>query len=151
MSDEDTYLRQIELAKTDADTWPQWTKDAARIGEAVSDTQKMVEVTAADANNYCRVLSALGMEEEGDPVQEITSIKDQLAAARAELTNLRNDWNALQHAIVGDTGASAILTVERMRAEIERAMRVVEAVQKYAVIEYPEGLATAMREWEAGR
>lgn len=127
MSDEDTYLRQIEPAKTDADTWPQWMKDAARIGEAVSDTQKMVEVTAADANNYCRVLSALGMEEEGDPVQEITSIKDQLAATRAELA---------------------------------RAMRVVEAaawmrsaykLNDDVAEEAETRLWSAITEWEAGR
>jgi len=28
----------------------------------------MVEVTQEDANNYCSVLKALGMEEEGNPV-----------------------------------------------------------------------------------
>lgn len=37
-----------------------------------------------------------------------------------EIERLRADFSALQHAIVGDTGASAILTVERLRAEAER-------------------------------
>ena len=36
---------------------------------------KMVEVTQEDANNYCRVLTALGMEEEGDPVAEIERLQ----------------------------------------------------------------------------
>ena len=36
---------------------------------------KMVEVTQEDANNYCRVLTALGMEEEGDPVAEIERLR----------------------------------------------------------------------------
>lgn len=31
----------------------------------------MVSVVAEDANNYCRILTALGMEEEGDPVTEV--------------------------------------------------------------------------------
>lgn len=35
----------------------------------------MVEVTKEDANNYCRVLTALGMEEEGDPVAEIERLQ----------------------------------------------------------------------------
>lgn len=51
-----------------------------------------------------------------DKVQEL---ENELVVARAEIANLRNDWNALQHAIVGDTGASAMLTVERMHAELE--------------------------------
>lgn len=39
---------------------------------------KMVEVTQEDANNYCRVLTALGMEEEGDPVAEIERLRASL-------------------------------------------------------------------------
>jgi hypothetical protein len=35
----------------------------------------MVEVTKEDANNYCRVLAALGLEEEGDPVAAIERLK----------------------------------------------------------------------------
>ncbi|MDQ7996116.1 MAG: hypothetical protein AAGC76_09705 [Luteibacter sp.] len=31
----------------------------------------MVFVAVGDANNYCRILTALGMEEEGDPVAEV--------------------------------------------------------------------------------
>lgn len=42
---------------------------------------KMVEVTQADANNYCRVLTALGMEEEGDPVAELERLRARLADA----------------------------------------------------------------------
>lgn len=35
---------------------------------------KMVEVTQEDANNYCRILTALGMEEEGDPVAAVEKL-----------------------------------------------------------------------------
>ena len=37
----------------------------------------MIEVTKEDANKYCLVLRALGMEEEGDPVAEIERLKAQ--------------------------------------------------------------------------
>lgn len=39
----------------------------------------MIEVTQEDANNYCRVLAALGMEEEGDPVAAIERLKADAA------------------------------------------------------------------------
>lgn len=39
-----------------------------------------VNVKKEDANNYCRILAALGMEEEGDPVAEVQKL---LAAAAA--------------------------------------------------------------------
>lgn len=38
---------------------------------------EMTEVTKHDANNYCLVLRALGMEEEGDPVAEIERLKEE--------------------------------------------------------------------------
>jgi len=44
----------------------------------------MVEVTQRDANNYCRVLTALGMEEEGDPVAEIERLRAENAALKRE-------------------------------------------------------------------
>ena len=39
----------------------------------------MIEVTQEDANNYCRVLTALGLEEEGDPVAAIERLKADAA------------------------------------------------------------------------
>ena len=36
----------------------------------------MVEVTQEDANNYCSVLKALGMEEEGNPVAAIEMLRE---------------------------------------------------------------------------
>jgi hypothetical protein len=36
---------------------------------------EMIEVTKHDANNYCLVLRALGMEDEGDPVAEIERLQ----------------------------------------------------------------------------
>lgn len=46
---------------------------------------KMVEVTQEDANNYCRVLTALGMEEEGDPADEIERLQSEVYRLRAAI------------------------------------------------------------------
>lgn len=44
-----------------------------------------VSVKKVDANNYCRILAALGMEEEGDPVVEVQNL---LTAANAPEPNV---------------------------------------------------------------
>ena len=41
----------------------------------------LVPVTKKDANDYCRVLTALGMEEEGDPVAAIEMLRARLDEA----------------------------------------------------------------------
>jgi len=48
---------------------------AQQIADYLRGLDGMVAVKAEDANNYCRVLSALGMEEEGDPVAAIEDLK----------------------------------------------------------------------------
>lgn len=53
-------------------------------------------------------------------IDERDKIRADLAASQAECERLRADFSALQHALVGDTGASAILSVERLRADAER-------------------------------
>jgi len=45
--------------------------ESSKVGGGVTD--EMVSVTKTDANNYCRILSLLGMEEEGDPVAWVES------------------------------------------------------------------------------
>ena len=64
---------------------------------------EMIEVNKHDANNYCLVLRALGMEEEGDPVAEIERLGAELQQAREERTallvneqNLREELAALR-------------------------------------------------------
>ena len=42
--------------------------------------EDMVSVKKEDANNYCRILSELGMEEEGDPVAEVVRLQSQANA-----------------------------------------------------------------------
>ncbi|MGF6492810.1 hypothetical protein ABIE56_000967 [Luteibacter sp. 621] len=52
--------------------------------EAAKPNGEMVEVTKEDGNNYCLILSALGMEEEGDPVAEVRRLVDLEAAKPVE-------------------------------------------------------------------
>ncbi|MCD6663472.1 MAG: hypothetical protein LT082_08740 [Comamonas sp.] len=51
------------------------------VAVAQSDTPAVdtVPVTREDANNYCLILSLLGMEEEGDPVAEIARLQSEIA------------------------------------------------------------------------
>ncbi len=55
----------------------------------------MVEVTQEDANNYCEVLRALGMEEEGDPVQGILMWQQWEAEAQARADLLEQHLRAV--------------------------------------------------------
>ena len=50
---------------------------------------KMVEVTQEDANKYCEVLQALGMEEEGDPAQEILMRREKEVKALGQVETLK--------------------------------------------------------------
>jgi len=54
-----------------------------------NDTDKLVEVPAYEASNYGQILTILGMEEEGDPVAEISTMRLELEAARIDNANLR--------------------------------------------------------------
>lgn len=47
------------------------TAAPAQAAQVDSEGNPLIEVSQRDANNYCRILSLLGMEEEGDPVAEI--------------------------------------------------------------------------------
>lgn len=44
-------------------------------------TEKKIELPAAEANNYSRILALLGMEEEGDPVAEVARLKESMTEA----------------------------------------------------------------------
>jgi hypothetical protein len=71
---------------------------------------KIVEVTQEDANNYCRVLTALGMEEEGDPVAKIECLMSGLTADDAlKLLADRAQWCREN----GDTDMRNILNTVR--------------------------------------
>ncbi len=76
-----------------------------------------------------------------EKVSEITALREQLdhaaavsAAKDAEIAGLRADFAALQHAIVGDTGASAILEAGRLR---ERIKELEDAMTKLGIRSRP--------------
>lgn len=68
---------------------------------------------------YVRHVSALTAEN----LHSKSAIAGELAFRDAEIARLRADFAALQHAIVGDTGASAIETAHRLRAGMATASR----------------------------
>jgi hypothetical protein len=73
-------------------------------------------VAAEDANNYCRILTILGMEEEGDPVAWVES--------RKSLENGRSDgWMAESRAdgyvIISPSGDSTFVQDSSMRISDE--------------------------------
>lgn len=49
---------------------------------------KAAAVTKQDASSYCRILTLLGMEEEGDPVAEVERLKSDRSAQVAEVMRL---------------------------------------------------------------
>ena len=51
---------------------------AIRYSDAVLTSAR---VTKQDANNYSRILTLLGMEEEGDPVAEVARLKESMTEA----------------------------------------------------------------------
>lgn len=46
--------------------------------------------TPEDSNNYCAILTVLGMEEEGDPVAEVRRLRKEVEALRGDA--LRYRW-----------------------------------------------------------
>ena len=61
----------------------------------------MVSVARHDANNYCRILSALGMEEEGDPVAEV----ERLVAAQPSVPDFTEDLSKMCRRLILDVRA----------------------------------------------
>lgn len=93
--------------------WQAWQAAVAGFSPpAASEAadRAMVSVCREDANNYCRILTLLGMEEEGDPVAEI----ERLVAAGD-----REDMvQRLKHAIEGECDGLAV-DDEHARAILE--------------------------------
>ena len=65
------------------DAWIAWQARAA-LAATPAAAPDMVSVKKVDANNYCRILAALGMEEEGDPVAEVQNLLAGVSAPAAQ-------------------------------------------------------------------
>ena len=70
-------LSQVATAKTakerSLEAKLQQVLDSTDLNVKLTD---QVLVMREDANNYCRILHILGMEEEGDPVAEVKRLKE---------------------------------------------------------------------------
>lgn len=87
-----------------------WHRTIARAEVTVSERGQPDE----DGNNYCRILTILGMEEEGDPVAEVQRLKDVSEKGEAEVL--------LQEALV------------KLRAPLERpdfAVNLIKRIDAY--------------------
>lgn len=51
----------------------------------MSTPKDVVPVCREDANNYCRILRVLGVEEEGDPVAEVKHLQSRIVDLEAQL------------------------------------------------------------------
>lgn len=69
----------------------------------------MVSVKKDDANNYCRILTALDMEEEGDPVMEVQNLLAASVAQDAVTQAVRDYYFALDTHQHGGVAASTAL------------------------------------------
>lgn len=95
--------------------------------------KRMCYVDAEDANNYCRIVSLLGMEEEGDPVVEVGHLiafrnraKSEGRGVTDEATSLlREAMDSLRAVVrfrsVDDLFANAANTSNRIDAFLQRA------------------------------
>jgi hypothetical protein len=66
-------------------------KSIERLQAERDEARAELSACADERNNYSRILTVLGMEEEGDPVAEVDALmqeRDQLHEARAELARL---------------------------------------------------------------
>ena len=95
----------------------------AELGGAIveNEMKEMVKVTQEDANNYCRVLAALDMEEEGDPVAEI----ETLMALREKVYRVLDE-----HTLCGDVETR----IRFLLAERERLLAALRSVPTSAAL-----------------
>jgi hypothetical protein len=80
--------RVTESART---TIKQMRDEGMRAEAERDEARAELSACADERNNYSRILTVLGMEEEGDPVAEVDALmqeRDQLHEARAELARL---------------------------------------------------------------
>ena len=79
----DEFFRKRNRLHPDTDTtfrsdaaepWRYWQARAV-LAATPAAAPNMVSVKQVDANKYCQILAALGMEEEGDPVAEVQNLQ----------------------------------------------------------------------------
>ena len=96
-----------------------------KLDEFVKRMAPEVPVVQEDANNYCRILSILEMEEEGDSVAEVQHLVDskaELLEALRELLDSHDDVNTCDadSQFRADTRHEA--AIRNARAAIAKAM-----------------------------
>ena len=104
--------------------WIAWQARAA-LAATPAAAPDMVSVKKVDANNYCRILAALRMEEEGDPVAEVQNLLAAAAepAVLPEPVGWRHSRTLTLHETEqevqladGDSHAQPLFTEQQVRA-----------------------------------
>ena len=104
--------------------WDVWQARAA-LAATPAAAPDMVSVKKVDANNYCRILAALRMEEEGDPVAEVQNLLAAAAepAVLPEPVGWRHSRTLTLHETEqevqladGDSHAQTLFTEQQVRA-----------------------------------
>lgn len=81
-----------------------WNRRPAQAAEP-----DMVSVKKEDANNYCRILAALGMQEEGDPIAEVQNMLAASVTRDSVTQAVRDYYFALDTRQHGGVAASTAL------------------------------------------
>lgn len=92
--------------------------------------EPMVSVTQTDANNYCRILAALGMEEEGDPVAEVERLKRTLEAYQSAYPAVRDQASELASALARTSTGDAATTDMLVQQAIGYVDKIVSAPRR---------------------
>lgn len=112
-------MRAVDKTNAITDAWQAMIAAAPAQPAAPAVPDGMALVTRDDANNYCRILTLLGIEEEGDPVAEIVRLHTppppaNLSTAPAPLNT--NDkamwitgWNECRDSVIASLAAPAVL------------------------------------------
>lgn len=77
----------------------------------------MVSVKRVDANNYCQILAALGMEEEGDPVTEVRNL--QALAVTSILLDVVPGADGMGHEVYATSVEDVVETLSDLGSRLE--------------------------------
>lgn len=104
------------VAERHGGRWEGWQARSA-LKQASDPTPALIEVTREDGNNYCRILTLLGMEEEGDPVAAVERL---LASPQAGASDPTPEQAALGAEMLA---YGNVRSLEEARAWADQAQR----------------------------
>lgn len=89
----------------------------AALADTPAAASDMVSVKRVDANNYCQILAALGMEEEGDPVTEVRNL--QALAVTSILLDVVPGADGMGHEVYATSVEDVVETLSDLGSRLE--------------------------------